>query len=190
MITRIVAFLVIAVLGGLGSAWYMIERGTRLTTKSYGPWVTWTSAGRADADPYTRAHYIRRGMLPISTALAQTYQAQSDSDGQALYSSCEYVIEGDEPSSAFWSLSVFDEAGRLIANPADRHSFNSSTITRAPSGSLDVVLARSARPGNWLPIGGAGRLNLVLTIDEPQLAGPTASADTVHLPTIRRIGCR
>jgi hypothetical protein len=190
MITRIIVFLVVAVFGGLSSAWYMIERGTRMTTKTSGPWMTWTSAGRADADPYTRAHYIRRGMLPVSTALAQTYQAQSDSEGQALFSSCEYVVEGDEPSAAYWSLGVFDESGGLIPNAADRYSFNSSTVTRAPNGTLDVVLARSARPGNWLPTGGAGRLNLVLMVDEPQLAGPVASTESIRLPVIRRIGCR
>lgn len=156
MIANVILFVGIAVFGGLGSSWYMIEKGSRLTTRVSGPWVTWTSAGRMDADPYTRAHYLRRGMLPFSSATTDTYQATNDSDGQQLHSACEYAIDGAEPRAAFWTLSVFDENGSLIANAADRHSFNSATIMRPANGKLDVRLARNARAGNWLPTGALG----------------------------------
>lgn len=188
MIANVILFLGIAVVGGLGSSWYMIERGTRLTTQTSGPWVAWIAAGRADADPYTRAHFLRRGVLPVSATLGLTYQASTDSDGQALYSSCDYAVEGEEPQAAFWSLTVFNEKGGLIANAADRHSFNSATIMRPPSGRLSVRLARNARPGNWLPTGGAGRITLLLALEEPRQAG--ADARPQALPQIRRIACR
>ncbi len=51
------AFIGAVLILGLGTSWYMIDVGTRLTTEQHGPWVGWTSAGRADADPYTRAHF-------------------------------------------------------------------------------------------------------------------------------------
>lgn len=189
MIANVILFVGLAVVGGLGSSWYMIEKGSRLTTTVSGPWVAWKSAGRADADPYTRAHFLRRGMLPVSATLAQTYQAATDSDGQTLYSSCDYVIEGDEPSAAFWSLAVFDESGRLIPNPAERYAFNSSNIMRPANGRFDVRLARNARPGNWLPTGGAGRITLLFTLEEPRSTG-IDDGRQLQLPAIRRIACR
>ena len=187
MIGNVILFVGLAVVGGLSSSWYMIEKGSRLTTVRSGAWVAWKSAGRADADPYTRAHFLRRGMLPVSSSLAQIYQAGTDSDGQALYSSCDYVVEGDEPNAAFWTIAVFDEAGKLIPNTAERYSFNSA------NGRLDIRLARSARPGNWLPTGGAGRITLLFTLEEPRAAGAGGAAGDVRaqdLPAIRRIACR
>lgn len=190
MIGNMIMFVMIAVVGGLGSSWYMIERGNGMTTRSAGPWVAWVAAGRADADPYTRAHFIRRGMLPVSSALALTLEAVVDNEGQRLHSSCEYLIEGDEPPGRFWSLSVFDEQGRLIPNPAERYSYNSATLLRTPGGRFSIALARSARPGNWLPTGGAGRVALVLTVEEQREGGAPANAQSWAPPAIRRVSCR
>ncbi|MGD9806844.1 MAG: DUF1214 domain-containing protein [Hyphomicrobiaceae bacterium] len=184
MIANVMMFLMIAVVGGLGSSWYMIERGSHLTTERVGPWTAWTAAGRSDADPYTRAHFIRRGTLPISTAFALTYEAIADGEGQRLHSSCEYVLDGAEPPARFWSLSVFDENGRLIPNAADRYAFNSATLLRSAGGRFQIALARSARPGNWLPTAGAGRISLLLALEGRD------PASTWQPPTIRRVTCR
>lgn len=189
MIANVILFIGLAVVGGLGSSWYMIEKGSRLTTRTAGPWVTWTSAGRIDADPYTRAHFLRRGVLPVASTLTQSYQASTDNDGQTLYSSCDYQVEGPEPAAAFWSVAAFNEQGTVIANPADRYSFNSATIMRAPAGGIDIRLARSARPGNWLPTGGGGKITLLLTVDEPRATGADEQR-AIQLPAIRRLSCR
>lgn len=189
MIGNVIMFVMVAIIGGLGSSWYMIERGNALTTRSMGAWTAWVAAGRSDADPYTRAHFIRRGMLPVSSALALTMEAIVDGDGQRLHSSCEYLIEGEEPAGRFWSISVFDEQGRLVPNPADRYSYNSATLLRAPGGRFSIALARSARPGNWLPTGGAGRISLVLTVEEQRDIGGQ-SAQSWAPPAIRRVSCR
>ncbi len=45
---------VVALMLGIGSAWYMIERGSPLTTTKVGPWASWISEGNPNADPYTR----------------------------------------------------------------------------------------------------------------------------------------
>ena len=81
----------------------------------------------------------------------------------------------------------YDDHGLLIPNSAERHSFTSQTIAANPDGSFFIVLAREARPGNWLPVGGAGRLTLMLTMIEPK---PTVAESAALLPSIRRIGCR
>lgn len=190
MIAKAVLFVMIAVVGGLGSTWYMIERGSALTTSTQGPWVAWTAAGRSDADPYTRAHFTRRGVLTISASIALTYEAIRDSDRRPLHATCEYAIEGEEPAAAWWSLSVYDEQGRLVPNAAERYSYNSATLMRGAASRMMVTLAPSARPGNWLPTGGTGRLVLMLTMEEPQAAsGGTDASGRAGLPEIRRVAC-
>ncbi len=176
---------------GLMSSWYMVEAGTRLTTERIGPWVTWTSAARPDADPYTRAHFASSGMLAISTDVQRTFVARVDEDGERLSSSCEYVIEGKLPRADWWSLVVFDAQGSLISNPAGRHAFTSQTIALAPNGTFQLTLAREARPGNWLPTRGGGRVSVVLTVIEPRASdGSSRIGDDGVLPAIRKLKCR
>jgi hypothetical protein len=141
-------FIGIVLLMGLGSSWYMVERGSPLTTVTVGPWVSWISAGRTDADPYTRAFEARTGTLPLSTDVSQTFMAQADSEGRTLHSSCDYVLEGHEMPSFWWSLTVFDAEGRLIPNTLGRSVFTSDTMVLNPNGSYAVTLSRDAQPGN------------------------------------------
>ncbi len=191
MIANLLLFVTLAVAGGLGSSWYMIERGSSLTTRKIGPWVVWTAAGRADADPYTRAHFARRGTLPVSSTIALSYEATTDSEGQLLQAACDYAVEGEEPSAAWWSLTVYDDRGGLIANPAARYAYNSATLMRNPGGRFSITLAQGARPGNWLPTTGADRLTLVLSVEEALASGPAQEqASAEKLPRIRRLVCR
>lgn len=184
-------FVAIVLVFGLGSSWYMVEAGSSLTTRSIGPWSLWTSAARGDADPYTRAHFARLGAMPLSSDVASIFFANSDDRGQRLHSSCEYQVQGPDIDAEWWSVAVFDDRGRLIPNAAERYVFTSDTITLNPDATFTVSLARDARPRNWLPVGGAGRLVLVLTVLGP---GQNLVADAAHdakvLPSIRRVQCR
>ena len=184
-------FLGIAVLGGFGSAWVMIHSGSQLTAATVGPWVTWTAAGRMDADPYTRAHTVRLGLLPLTSTLATTYQAQTDVAGQRIHSSCVYTVDVTGLDAEWWSLAVFDERGWLIRNNADRYAYNASTVLRDADGGARIVVGREARPGNWLPTAGAGRLVFSLTIQDPRWT--TAAAEPARarqLPEIKTVSCR
>ena len=184
-------FIGVVLILGLGTSWYMIDVGTPLTTVREGPWLSWTSAGRPDADPYTRAHFARLGTLQFSAEMMLSYVANTDSEGRRLHSSCDYVVEGSEPGTGWWSLTVFDDRGELIPNPADRYSFTSQTIALRPDGTFSVALAREATPGNWLPTGGAGRLALVFTTLDPTTPLLSQSKDERKpLPQISRIQCR
>lgn len=182
----------IALLGGVASSLYMIETGTRLTTISAGPWTTWPNAFKPDADPYTRAHFARQGSLLINASVAQTFEAHSDDDGQRLHSSCEYAVEGAGLEGAWWSIAVYDDRGRLIQNPGERYSYSSDSVARAPDSSFMIALSRDARPGNWLPTGGAGRLILVLTLIDAASGGTAADGSTgrTFVPSIRKVTCR
>ena len=192
LVLRGVVFLTIALLGGFGSAWVLINSGSQMTAANAGPWVTWIAAGRPDADPYTRAHTVRTGDLPINSTLALTWRAQTDQDGNRIHSSCAYTLDVTALDAEWWSLAVFDDRGQLIPNAASRHAFNADTIVREPDGTAVVRLARDARPGNWLPTAGAGRLTLVLLVQDSRwVAAALKDPNKARLlPAIRPQSCR
>lgn len=191
ILLNLAVLVAVAVGGGFGTAWYMIEGGSRLSTRTLGPWTIWTAAGKPDADPYTRAHIARNALLPLSSTLELTYIARSDSANGWLSSSCDYAIVVDGPDPTWWSLAAFDGRGGLIANAAERYAFNAQTVMREPDGRSVITLARDARPGNWLPIGTASGLTLLLTIQDAAWAAAAQDGSAMKsLPEIQRIACR
>jgi hypothetical protein len=188
---NVALFLSISLGGGLGTAWYMVEAGSRLSTRTFGPWVTWVAAGRPDADPYTRAHIAGNGLLPLSSTAELTFKAKTDSRGARLASACDYAVVMDDFDPAWWSLAIYDGYGRLISNPAGRYAFNSSTAMRELDGRSTVIaLARDARPGNWLPSGRSSRIVLVLTVLDSTWANAIHDGSPKSMPQIVRSACR
>ncbi len=185
--TNALLFVGISLVLGVGSALLSVDRGTGFSTQRSGPWIMWMRAASRDADPYTRARQAKVGHLPLSSQIAATWEARYDVEGRRLHSSCEYLLEAEPIEASWFALAVYDDNGVLIPNQADRYSFTSQTLAANPDGSFFVVLAREARPGNWLPVGGAGRLTLVITMIEPK---PSVLESSVQLPNIRRIACR
>jgi hypothetical protein len=191
LIVRFAVFLGIAVIGGIGSAWVMIHDGSRVSTVRQGPWVAWSAAGKPDADPYTRAHTVRLGLLPLNPSLALTYHARADEEGQRLHSSCEYLVDLDAIDAQWWSVAAFDDAGRSIRNTAQRYAYNSATTIRDSGGKATLIVARDARPGNWLPTAGAGNVTLAFTVQDSKWTEQSLEdkSKMKALPTIRKIGC-
>jgi hypothetical protein len=184
-------FVGVSLVGGLASAWYMIEAGSRLSTRTFGPWVTWATAGRPDADPYTRAHTARNGLLPLSSTSELTFKAKTDSGGARLSSACDYAVVMEDFEPAWWDLAIYDGQGRLIANPADRYAFNASTAMRGVDGRTIITLARDARPGNWLPSGRTNRIVLVLTVQDATWGTAVNEGGSPRsMPQIVRSTCR
>jgi hypothetical protein len=178
-----------AVLLGLGTAWYMVQAGTRLSTRTIGPWVAWTSAGRPDAEPYTRAHIALNGLLPVSSTSEIAFRARTDSDGSRLTSGCDYAVVMEDFEPAWWNL--FDGNGGLVPNAAERYAFSSSGAMREPDGRTVIAVGRDARPGNWLPSGRTNRIVLVLTIqDAGWAAAINGGGAPKAMPRIVRAGCR
>lgn len=183
-------FIGVVLILGLASSWYAVEHGTSLTTVTHGPWVSWVSAARVGSDPYTRAHEARLGILPLSTEIGPTFVARTDNEGRALHSSCNYTVAGHELQTHWWSLAAFNSEGRLIPNTLDRFAYTSDTMAIRGDGTFTATLSRDPHPGNWLPIGGAGRLALVFTAVHYG-ARSLAHDDEVSmsLPTITREDC-
>jgi hypothetical protein len=190
-VLNLALFLGVAAGGGFGSAWYMVEAGSRLSTRSFGPWVTWPAAGRPEADPYTRAHIAGNAVLPLSSTAELTFKARTDSRGARLTSSCDYAVVMDEFDPVWWGLAIYDGQGRLIGNAAERHAFNSGTVMREPDGRTVIALARDARPGNWLPSGRSNRVVLVLTVQDAGWSAAVHDGGSPKaMPEIVRTECR
>ncbi|MDX2264586.1 MAG: DUF1214 domain-containing protein [Hyphomicrobiales bacterium] len=191
VLLKIVGFGLLALVVGVGSAWRLIDDGAAFNVSQVGPWKTWPSESRLDADPYTRARMARSGQLPVTSSTALTFTAREDSDGDALSPECDYEIAGRPFNALWWSIAAFDDAGAPIKNKAERHAFNSKNIALLPDGSFRVRLAPRARPGNWLPTADADGLMLTLKVLKPQNAAEAGSRETRSeiLPVIRRIAC-
>lgn len=183
----------VALILGIGSAWFMIERGSQLTTVRVGPWQSWLSEGNPSADPYTRAHLARSGRLPLTSTVARYFVARTDDRGRGLSSGCEYAIMGSALNARWWSLAVYDEYGSLIANPSNRYSFNSEEAIRRADGTFRVNLSRQARPENWLPGGAGPDRDLVLVLRvygsrDTDING-IGQIPADRLPKIERVRC-
>lgn len=182
----------IVLIGGIGSHWYMVHAGSAFSVTRIGPWESWSHAARYNTDPYTRAHFARLGILPASADISRTYVARQDSTGEPLYSSCDYRIEGHDFAARWWAITVYDGDGALIPNPAGRYAFSRETVAIAPDGRFVISVARDARPGNWLPTGGAGSLAVMLVLQDGNIsiAESRAQRDEDALPQITRVKCR
>ncbi len=188
----LIVILLVAVAAGLGSAWYMIDRGTALTIDRIGPWQSWSAEGNPEADPYTRAHLAREGRLSVTSTAARYFLARNDSEGRVLSSACEYLVEGPPIEAKWWSIALFNENGHLLENEAERYGFNSAEIVRRTDGSHGVTIAREARSENWLPAGDTKRrrLTIWLSIYMPATTVGAGFVAEQQLPAIRRIACR
>ncbi len=190
LFSRIV-FFASAIAIGMLSSWYAIHSGLAFNTEQAGPWMIWDYAGQAASEPYTRARFSMSGGLPISGDRITRLEARFDDDGRRLHSSCVYEITGRGIDARWWSLAVFNASGRLIPNAAQRHGLNSATTAISPDGLFRITLARDARPGNWLPTGAAGRMVVILEVQEPDSidADGERSLEDIEPPSIKRVAC-
>ena len=117
--------------------------------------------------------------------------AKTDEQGLRLLGTCEYTIESKDVLSDWWSLTAFDETGKLQKNPAERYSFNSATILRDTTGKYKINLSAQPRSGNWLPSNIGNKIILLFRLHKPAAAelGSDENSPRQRLPKIRRVTC-
>lgn len=180
---------VLATAVGLGATWLSLTRGAAFGALSIGSWTAWPRTGTADADPYARATIARTGQLPVGLGDGVSFTAQRDSEGKFLDGRCEVLVRGVTPAARFWTLTLYNADGKLIANSLNRFGFTSQEVVRRGDGSFEVTISPRASEGNWLPTGGAERYLLVLRLYDTPVGVATRGGREAPMPEIASRGC-
>ena len=139
--------LVLATVVGVGATWMTTTRGTDIGALTIGAWTARPRTGTADVDPYSRATIVRNGELPIGTGDGVAFTATTDDKKKALDGRCDVVVSGVTPAARFWTLTLYDTKGQLVANALQRYGFTSQEVIRGADGQFEVRVASRARSG-------------------------------------------
>jgi hypothetical protein len=181
--------LAVAAVVGLGATYLALTRGAAFGALSIGSWTAWPKTGTADAEPYARATIARTGQLPIALGDGVSFTAQADDDGKLLDGRCDVALSGITPAARFWTLTLYNTSGELVANSVNRYGFSSQEIVRRADGSFEIVAGPRANAGNWLPTGGVERYALVLRFYDTAVGVSTKAGREVPMPAISTRSC-
>ena len=182
--------LVVAAAVGLGATYFALTRGAAFGALTIGSWTAWPKTGTTEADPYARASIARTGRLPIALGDGLTFLAKTDDKGRRLDGRCDVVLSGVTPAARFWTLTLYNPDGELVANSINRYDFTSQEIVRRADGSFEIVIAPRASPGNWLPTGGVERYILALRFYDTAVGVATKEGREIPMPAIKTGSCR
>jgi hypothetical protein len=174
---------------GLGATWLTLTRGVAFGSLTVGAWTAWPKSGSLNIDPYARATIARSGELPIGMGDGVAFYARTDDAGNVFDGRCTFTISGMTPAARYWTLTLYDLDGRLVANTLDRHGFTSEEIVRDVDGRFEINIAPRARPGNWLPTGGIERFVLAWRLYDTPIGVSTGTTKQGPMPAIDRKGC-
>lgn len=183
----LLTFIVAAAIG-LSATWYTLTRGVAFGAVKIGAWTAWPRTGTSDADPYARAGIARAGALPIGLGDGVAFIAKTDDAGRPLDGRCEVRISGTTPQARYFTLTLYDPDGHLVATALRRSGFTSQEMIRAADGSVDVAIAPRARSGNWLPTGGVERYVLILRLYDTPVGIATRAGREAPMPSIATVG--
>ncbi|OQW60747.1 MAG: hypothetical protein A4S14_02990 [Proteobacteria bacterium SG_bin9] len=181
--------LLLATLVGLGLTWTTATRGTDVGTVTIGAWTARPRTGTSDIDPYSRASIARSGELPVGSGDGVTFIASADDNKRALDGRCDVVVSGVTPAARFWTMTLYDTKGRLVANALQRYGFTSQEIVRGSDGSFEVRIASRSRAGNWLPTGGLDKYVLALRLYDTPVGVATRTQKDAPMPSVTTVGC-
>jgi hypothetical protein len=181
--------LLLASVVGVGATWMTTTRGTEIGALTIGAWTARPRTGTADVDPYSRATIVRNGELPIGTGDGVAFTATTDDKKKALDGRCDVIVSGVTPPARFWTLTLYDRKGHLVANSLQRYGFTSQEIVRQSDGSFEIRIASRSRAGNWLPTGGIERYALMLRLYDTPVGVATRTQRDAPMPSISTVGC-
>ena len=118
----------------------------------------------------------------------------ADADGKPLVGEHNYVLHFNKeelpPVDAFWSVTMYDEAGFQVANPINRFAIGDrDELKYNADGSLDLYLQHespgSEKESNWLPSPTIGKLGVTMRLYAPKAQ---ISDGRWNPPSIRQVG--
>lgn len=189
LIFTTVLVLAIAAAVGLGATWMTATRGTDIGALTIGAWTARPRIGTAEINPYSRAEIARSGQLPLGTGDGIAFTAETDDAHHPLDGRCDIVVSGVTPAARFWTLTLYDMKGHLVANTLQRYGFTSEEILRSANGSFAIRMASRARAGNWLPTGDIDHYQLMLRLYDTPVGVATRTQRDAPMPSITKVGC-
>ncbi len=189
LISTTLLALVLAAFVGIGTTWMTTTRGTEVGTLTIGAWTARPRTGTVDIDPYSRATIVRSGELPVGAGDGIAFTATKDDRNRPLDGRCDVVVSGVTPPARFWTLTLYDSQGRLVANSLQRYGFTSQEIVRGTDGAFEIHVASRSRAGNWLPTGGIERYALVLRLYDTPVGVATRTQRDAPMPALAVVGC-
>jgi len=190
LLVGIFTVLAIAAAVGLGMTWMTLTRGAAYGGVTLGAWTVWPKNGTPGIDPYSKAMVARTGELPVGSGDGVAFYATADDFGQPLDGRCDVLVSGTTPQARFWTMTLYDPEGRLVANSMQRQGFTSQEIVRKADGSFDITVGPRVRPGNWLPTGGVEKYLLVLRLYDTPISVATRTGRDAPVPALIKKGCR
>ncbi len=176
---------------GIGGAlaWRATGEGFRHGAVQNGIWSTSLSYGTQSGDAFTRAAVARRGLLALPKTETVYWAASLDSTGAALDGACTYHLKGQAIDSRWWSMTIYDAAGYLMANKANIWSISSASIGRENGAAWQVTIGPKApKSGAWLPSTPGKPFELTLRMYNPGQAFQANMAGAA-LPVLVKEGC-
>lgn len=184
----LLAFVVAAAVG-LGSTWATLTQGASFGALHLGAWTAWPKTGSVNVDPYARADIARTGTLPVALGDGVAFYAHADDQGRAFDGRCDIELSGITPAARFWTLTLYDRDGKLVANAINRYAFTSHEVIRRSDGHFSIDVSPRVRAGNWLPTGGIGTYQLVLRFYDTPVGVATRAEREAPMPTIVTRAC-
>lgn len=142
---------------GVALARRLLQRGATFTSRRKG----WGPAHDTPLGDYGNAYLVRAVVAMIGFGanrqdLAVYKNTATDGRGRELHGAHHYRLTFSEPPpvDAFWSLTVYDEDGYLVANAPEIYAVGShDALPRDPgTGAMTVVMSREGDGPGWLPI--------------------------------------
>ena len=189
LLTGLLLSFIVAAGIGLGSTWYALTQNLSFGALELGAWKGFPRNGTTGIDPYARAVIARNGELPVGSGDGITFTAAADDDGRPLDGRCDVVVSGVTPPARFWTLTIYDNKGHLVANTLQRYGFTSEEVVRGADGIFEIRIASRARSGNWLPTGGIERYQLMLRLYDTPVGVATRTKRDAPMPQIATVGC-
>lgn len=174
---------------GAGAAALQLRQSFAADGMDNGPWRMAQKVGTADAGVATRASVALRGLLALPDAEAIYFNAAHDSKGRLLAGKCSYRVSGGMIDARWWSLTLYNASGYLIANPAQSHSLGSAALDPAELGRWQMTISRARARGHWIAMPDDQPFELTLRAYHPSRTLLRTRA-TVVLPRIERLECR
>lgn len=174
---------------GLGAAWALTNGGLGQGGVRNGPWSTSLGYGTKATDPLTRAMVARSGLLALPARETIYWLARTDGAGAKLDGNCRYALSGAPLDARWWSVTVYDDKGYLVDNPARVWSVNGANVALDAKGEWRVTISPDKPDGAaWLPGIKGQSFQLTLRMYNPGDAF-RANPEKAALPRIVKEGC-